>query len=74
MEAIISNLLDRFEKGSLTRRGLVQGLALLTAAGAAEAQATGGISEPLRSTTSASKWTTFPSPSRSIRKYLTSPF
>lgn len=43
MEAIISNLLDRFEKGSLTRRGLVQGLALLTAAGAAEAQAPGVI-------------------------------
>jgi len=41
MEAIISNLLDRFEKGSLTRRGLIQGLAMLTAAGgtAAHAQA-----------------------------------
>jgi len=33
MEAIISNLLDRFEKGALTRRGLIQGLAMLTAAG-----------------------------------------
>ncbi len=33
MEAIISNLLSRFEKGALTRRELVQGLAALTAAG-----------------------------------------
>jgi catechol 2,3-dioxygenase-like lactoylglutathione lyase family enzyme len=41
MEAIISNLLNRFEKGALTRRELVQGLAMLTAAGgsAADAQA-----------------------------------
>jgi catechol 2,3-dioxygenase-like lactoylglutathione lyase family enzyme len=35
MEAIISNLLERFEKGALTRRGLVQGLAMLSAAGGA---------------------------------------
>jgi catechol 2,3-dioxygenase-like lactoylglutathione lyase family enzyme len=35
MEAIISNLLDRFERGALTRRGLIQGLAMLTAAGGA---------------------------------------
>jgi catechol 2,3-dioxygenase-like lactoylglutathione lyase family enzyme len=35
MEAIISNLLDRFEKGALTRRGLIQSLAMLTAAGGA---------------------------------------
>ena len=35
MEAIISNLLDRFEKGALTRRGLIQGLAMLTAASGA---------------------------------------
>jgi catechol 2,3-dioxygenase-like lactoylglutathione lyase family enzyme len=34
MEAIISDLLNRFEKGALSRRGLVQGLAMLTAAGA----------------------------------------
>ncbi len=34
MEAIISDLLNRFEKGALSRRGLIQGLALLTAAGA----------------------------------------
>lgn len=35
METIISNLLDRFEKGTLTRRGLMQGLAMLTAAASA---------------------------------------
>ena len=41
MEAIISNLLNRFEQGSLSRRGLIQGLTMLTAAGGAalEAQA-----------------------------------
>jgi catechol 2,3-dioxygenase-like lactoylglutathione lyase family enzyme len=39
MEAIISNLLNRFEKGALTRRGLVQGLAMLTAAGGAASDA-----------------------------------
>jgi catechol 2,3-dioxygenase-like lactoylglutathione lyase family enzyme len=33
MEAIISNLLNRFEKGALTRRDLIQGLTMLTAAG-----------------------------------------
>src|SRR5580693_884667 len=33
MEAIISNLVNRFEKGALSRRELVQGLAMLTAAG-----------------------------------------
>jgi catechol-2,3-dioxygenase len=42
MEAMISSLLSRFEKGALTRRQLVQGLAALAAAGgtvsAAEAQ------------------------------------
>ena len=32
MEAIISNLLNRFERGALTRRELIQGLAMLTAA------------------------------------------
>jgi catechol 2,3-dioxygenase-like lactoylglutathione lyase family enzyme len=45
MEAIISDLLNRFEKGALSRRGLIQGLAMLTAAGGAasvgEAQDTG---------------------------------
>lgn len=39
METIISDLLGRFEKGSLSRRALVQGLALLAAGGAANAQA-----------------------------------
>lgn len=34
MEAIISDLVNRFEKGALSRRGLIQGLAMLTAAGA----------------------------------------
>jgi catechol 2,3-dioxygenase-like lactoylglutathione lyase family enzyme len=40
MEAIIANLVDRFERGALTRRGLIQGLAMLAAAGgtAVEAQ------------------------------------
>ena len=32
MEAIISKLVTRFEKGALTRRELIQGLAMLTAA------------------------------------------
>src|SRR5207237_725630 len=35
METIISNLLGRFEKGSLSRRELVRGLALLAASGTA---------------------------------------
>ena len=35
MEAIISSLVSRFEKGALTRRELIQGLALLSAAGSA---------------------------------------
>jgi catechol 2,3-dioxygenase-like lactoylglutathione lyase family enzyme len=35
MEAIISNLLERFEKGALTRRGLIQGLTMLAAGGVA---------------------------------------
>jgi catechol 2,3-dioxygenase-like lactoylglutathione lyase family enzyme len=35
MEAMISNLVSRFEKGALTRRELVQGLATLAAAGGA---------------------------------------
>lgn len=41
MEAIISDLVTRFEKGALTRRGLIQGLAMLTAAGVSPAQDTG---------------------------------
>jgi hypothetical protein len=35
MESIISNLLSRFEKGSLSRRELVQGLTMLAASGTA---------------------------------------
>jgi len=35
MEAIIADLVTRFEKGALSRRGLIQGLAMLTAAGGA---------------------------------------
>jgi len=41
MEAIISSLVKRFESGVLTRRDLVQGLAMLTAAGGAASQAQG---------------------------------
>ena len=45
METTISNLVSRFERGALTRRGLVQGLAMLAAAGStastAEAQDSG---------------------------------
>ena len=37
MESIISNLLARFEKGSLSRRELVQGLAMLAAGSTAAA-------------------------------------
>jgi catechol 2,3-dioxygenase-like lactoylglutathione lyase family enzyme len=39
MEAVISNLVSRFEKGSLSRRGLVQSLAMLAAGGATTAEA-----------------------------------
>jgi catechol 2,3-dioxygenase-like lactoylglutathione lyase family enzyme len=39
MEAIVSDLLARFERGSLSRRDLVQGLAMLAAGGAASAKA-----------------------------------
>jgi len=35
MEAIISDLVTRFEKGALSRRGLIQGLAMLAASGGA---------------------------------------
>jgi glyoxylase I family protein len=37
MEAIISHLVSRFEKGALSRRELVQGLAMLAASGTAAA-------------------------------------
>ncbi len=39
MEAIISDLVKRFEGGKLTRRELIQGLAMLTAAGGAASAA-----------------------------------
>jgi catechol 2,3-dioxygenase-like lactoylglutathione lyase family enzyme len=39
MEAIISNLLSRFEQGRLTRRELVNGLTMLAAAGEATSAA-----------------------------------
>jgi catechol 2,3-dioxygenase-like lactoylglutathione lyase family enzyme len=39
METIVSDLVDRFEQGSLSRRELVQGLAMLAAGGAASAHA-----------------------------------
>jgi catechol 2,3-dioxygenase-like lactoylglutathione lyase family enzyme len=34
MEALISNLVNRFERGALTRRGLIQSLTMLAAASA----------------------------------------
>ena len=43
MEAMISSLVSRFEKGGLSRRELVQGLALLTAAGSVAQAQEGGI-------------------------------
>jgi catechol 2,3-dioxygenase-like lactoylglutathione lyase family enzyme len=47
METIISDLVKRFEGGKLTRRELIQGLAMLTAASsaglAAEPQGRGGL-------------------------------
>ena len=39
MEAVISNLLNRFESGALTRRGLVQGLAMLAATSCTSSEA-----------------------------------
>jgi len=39
MEAIISNLLHRLERGALTRRGLIQGLTMLAAASGTASQA-----------------------------------
>jgi len=38
MNAIISDLLNRFDRGALTRRDLVQGLSILAAAGSVSAQ------------------------------------
>jgi hypothetical protein len=39
MEAVIADLVERFERGGLSRRQLIQGLALLAAAGGAAAPA-----------------------------------
>ena len=39
MEAIVADLLNRFEKGALTRRGLIQGLTMLAAASGSVSQA-----------------------------------
>ncbi len=39
MEAMIANLVSRYEAGALTRRGLIQGLAMLAAAGGAASSA-----------------------------------
>ena len=39
MNAIVSRLMDSFDKGTLTRRDLMQGLALITAGSAASLQA-----------------------------------
>jgi catechol 2,3-dioxygenase-like lactoylglutathione lyase family enzyme len=48
MEAIISDLVTRFEKGALSRRGLIQGLAMLAAAGGAAAMAPAQETEGLK--------------------------
>jgi len=48
MEAIISDLVSRFEKGALSRRGLVQGLAMLAATGAASSVASAQEAEGLK--------------------------
>jgi lactoylglutathione lyase len=42
METIIADLVNRFERGGLTRRQLIQGLSLLAASGATAAQAQSG--------------------------------
>ena len=41
MEAMITSLVNRFERGAITRRELVQGLAMLTAMGGAVSHAQG---------------------------------
>jgi catechol 2,3-dioxygenase-like lactoylglutathione lyase family enzyme len=38
MEAMIASLVSRYEQGALTRRGLIQGLAMLAASGGAATQ------------------------------------
>ena len=41
MDAMIASLVNRFERGALSRRELIQGLAMLTAAGGAASEAQG---------------------------------
>ena len=41
MDAMIASLVNRFERGALSRRELIQGLAMLTAAGGAASEARG---------------------------------
>ena len=41
MDALIAKLVNRFERGALTRRELIQALTMLTAAGATASQAQG---------------------------------
>ena len=43
MDAMISSLLNRFDRGELTRRDLIQGLTMLAAAGGASSQAQGQV-------------------------------
>jgi catechol 2,3-dioxygenase-like lactoylglutathione lyase family enzyme len=52
MEAVISSLLNRFEKGTLTRRELIQGLATLTAVSGTSSAATAAVVQegPLKAT------------------------
>jgi catechol-2,3-dioxygenase len=52
MEAVISTLLDRFERGALTRRQLIQGLAMLTAVSQTQSAASGSLVQeaPLKAT------------------------
>jgi catechol 2,3-dioxygenase-like lactoylglutathione lyase family enzyme len=50
MEAVISNMLKRFESGALTRRELIQGLAMLAAAGGTSS-ATGAQESAFKATT-----------------------
>jgi len=47
MEHVISSLLGRYESGTLTRRELIQGLAMLTVAGG-----TASAADPFKSATS----------------------
>jgi catechol 2,3-dioxygenase-like lactoylglutathione lyase family enzyme len=50
METIISDLVKRFEKGGLTRRELIQGLALLTTAGVTSSGAASQDAASLKTT------------------------